>query len=142
MEVKEAEKTHFLYPGALYAQKGECVVSTILGSCVSVCLWDPLLKIGGINHYMLALWNGEGLPSPKYGNIAITKLIEKMLSLGRRKGDLKAMVFGGGEVLEPREVFLVGRATMSHRGKPVPVEELAVETTRQWFRENFHALDP
>lgn len=100
MEVKKVEKTHFLYPGALYAQKGECVVSTILGSCVSVCLWDPVLKIGGINHYMLALWNGEGLPSPKYGNIAITKLIEKILSLGSRKGDLKAKVFGGGEVLE------------------------------------------
>lgn len=50
--------------------------------------------------------------------------------------------FGGGEVLEPMEVYLVGRATMSHRGTVVPVEELAVETTRQWFRENFHALDP
>ena len=50
--------------------------------------------------------------------------------------------FGGGEVIEPMEVYLVGRATMSYRGIVVPVEELAVETTRQWFRENFHALDP
>jgi S-adenosylmethionine synthetase len=50
--------------------------------------------------------------------------------------------FGGGEVLEPMEVYLVGRATMSHRGTVVPIEELAVETTRQWFRKNFHALDP
>ncbi len=100
MEVKVTVKTHYLYPGTIYAGKGECTVSTILGSCVSVCLWDPVLKAGGINHYMLALWNGEGLPSPKYGNIAITKLIEKMLRLGSRKEDLKAKVFGGGEVLE------------------------------------------
>ena len=39
-------------------------------------------------------------------------------------------------------MYLVGRATMSHRGTNVPVEELAVETTHHWFRENFHALDP
>lgn len=50
--------------------------------------------------------------------------------------------FGGGEILEPMEVYLVGRATMSHRGTVVPIEELAVETTRQWFRKNFHAFDP
>jgi S-adenosylmethionine synthetase len=40
------------------------------------------------------------------------------------------------------EVYLVGRSTMSYNGTVVPVEQLAVETTRQWFRENFHALDP
>ena len=49
--------------------------------------------------------------------------------------------FGGGEVLEPIEIFLVGRATMSYKGIEAPVEELAVEGTRQWFREHFHALD-
>jgi len=91
---------HFLYPGTLFAKKGEYIVTTILGSCVSVCLWDPVLKVGGINHYMLALWNGEGLPSPKYGNIAIEKLIEKVLGFGSRKQNLKAKVFGGGEVLQ------------------------------------------
>ncbi len=57
-------------------------------------------------------------------------------------GGISRPAFGGGEVLEPMEVYLVGRATMSYRGTVVPVEELAVETTRQWFRENFHALDP
>jgi S-adenosylmethionine synthetase len=50
--------------------------------------------------------------------------------------------FGGGEVLEPIELFLVGRATMTFDGVAVPVEELAVEGSRQWFREHFHALDP
>ncbi len=92
--------THFLYPAALYASKAPTKVSTILGSCVAVCLYDPFLKIGGINHFMLPYWNGQGLASPKYGNIAIEKLIEKMLSLGSLKSNLKAKVFGGGEVIE------------------------------------------
>lgn len=106
METKETTKTHYLYPGAIFAHVEEYTVTTILGSCVAVCLWDPLLKIGGINHYMLALWNGEGLPSPKYGNIAISKLIEKMLFLGSRKENLKAKVFGGGEVLQTSSKLL------------------------------------
>lgn len=63
--------------------------------------------------------------------------VDKGLLFGGRS----APAFGGGKVLEPMEIFLVGRATMSHRGVDVPVEELAVEGTRQWFRENFHALD-
>ncbi len=49
---------------------------------------------------MLPYWNGQGLASPKYGNIAIEKLIEKMLSFGSLKSNLKAKVFGGGEVIE------------------------------------------
>lgn len=106
--VEKIEKgiNHFLYPGALFARNGQCVITTVLGSCVSICLWDPILKVGGMNHYMLPLWNGEGLPSPKYGNIAIPMLIEKMLSLGCRKDGLVAKYFGGGHVLENQNDFL------------------------------------
>lgn len=91
---------HFLYPAALFASNTPYKVTTILGSCIAVCLYDPVLQIGGINHFMLPLWNGQGLPSPKYGNIAIEKLIEKMLAYGSQQRNLKAKVFGGGEVIE------------------------------------------
>lgn len=94
------ENVHFLYPAALFASKTPHMVTTILGSCVAVCLYDQKLQIGGINHYMLPLWNGQGLASPKYGNIAIEKLIEKMVSLGCNKNGLQAKIFGGGEVIE------------------------------------------
>jgi S-adenosylmethionine synthetase len=49
--------------------------------------------------------------------------------------------FGGGEVTEPIDIFLAGRATMAFKGVQVPVEELAVEGSREWFRKRFHALD-
>lgn len=91
---------HFLYPATLFASNTPSMVSTILGSCVAVCLYDTVLQIGGINHFMLPLWNGQGLPSPKYGNIAIEKLLEKMYQMGSQKKNLKAKVFGGGEVIE------------------------------------------
>jgi chemotaxis protein CheD len=94
------ENIHFLYPAALFASKTPHMVTTILGSCVAVCIYDPIMRIGGINHYMLPLWNGQGLASPKYGNIAIERLIEKMINLGCNKSVMQAKVFGGGEVIE------------------------------------------
>ncbi len=107
-------KTHFLYPSALFASKEPYVVNTILGSCVAVCLYDPVMKIGGINHFMLPMWNGQGLASPKYGNIAIEKLIEKMISLGCNKKQLKAKVFGGANIFESNlEQFQIGERNIA-----------------------------
>jgi len=100
MGTETVQIDYYLYPGQIFAQKDMCMVTTVLGSCISVCLWDPVLNTGGINHYMLPLWNGEGLPSPKYGSVAIPKLIGKMLSMGSKKENLKAKVFGGGSVIQ------------------------------------------
>ena len=99
-DVEGGLAAHFLYPAAMYASKTPTLVSTILGSCIAVCFWDPTLKIGGINHFMLPFWNGQGLASPKYGNIAIDRLMEKMISMGSNPKSIKAKVFGGGEVIE------------------------------------------
>lgn len=96
--VKEI-KTHYLFPSTLFYTKEEHLVTTILGSCISVCLYDSTLKIGGINHYMMPLWNGSGLATPKYGNIAIEKLIDQMTALGSRRNKMIAKVFGGADQL-------------------------------------------
>ncbi len=99
----------FLYPSAIFVTKQPYIINTILGSCVAVCMWDKVLKFGGINHYMLPFWNGQGLASPKYGNIAIEKLIEKMIGLGSNKKNLIAKVFGGGEIIETQQnIFNIG----------------------------------
>jgi len=92
--------SYYLFPATLFASKEPHLISTILGSCVAVCLWDSELGYGGINHYMLPLWNGKGLASPKFGNIAIQKLYEKMLGLGCGKMNLQAKVFGGADILQ------------------------------------------
>ncbi len=93
---------YYLHPCGLFMNKKPHHVTTILGTCVSVCLWDQQLKIGGINHYMLPLWNGEGLASPKYGNIAIGKLLEKMDQSGSQRKNIIAKVFGGKEENNPQ----------------------------------------
>ncbi len=98
MVTKDIEK-YYLYPSSIFASESAHVVDTILGSCVAVCLFDIKLKIGGINHYMLPYWNGEGLASPKYGNIANEKLLEKLMKLGSSKQNIVAKLFGGANQL-------------------------------------------
>lgn len=96
---------HYLYPGTLFAHRHPHQVTTVLGSCVSVCLWDSVARVGGINHYLLPLWNGDGLPTPKYGNIAIVKLIEKVQALGAGS-KLVAKLFGGASMWEKTDGLL------------------------------------
>lgn len=112
---------HFLYASTIYAEGHPAEIQTVLGSCVSVCLFDTARKIGGMNHYMLPLWKGEGLATPKFGNIAIDKLLEKMLHLGSLKRNLVAKVFGGAEQLEEMSLYGIGR-----RNIQVATDQLAV----------------
>ena len=117
---------HYLYPGTLFADPRPHMVTTVLGSCVSVCLWDRELKIGGINHFLLPYWNGEGLPTPKYGNVAIDKLIERMLELGCRKNNLIAKVFGGAALWEDS----AGLMRVGERNVTLTVERLGEHRTQ------------
>ncbi len=103
-----AHKTHFLFPSTIFVSKEPYMVSTILGSCVAVCLHDRILNIGGINHYMLPLWNGDGLATPKFGNIAIQRLVDEMIKQGALRHNLIAKIFGGGDVLGAKVNFNIG----------------------------------
>jgi chemotaxis protein CheD len=96
---------HFLFPSTIHVSEIPCRVTTILGSCVAVCMWDKRKLIGGINHYMLPLWNGNGLATPKYGDIAIERLYKKMLSLGCVRSNLIIKVTGGAEVLDTKKGY-------------------------------------
>lgn len=105
---------HFLYPGAIHISPEPYVITTILGSCIAVCLYDPVLKIGGMNHYMLPLWNGQGLASPRYGNIAIEKLLSNLQSLGSSKNNIKAKIFGGAEIISTNvSQFMIGERNIN-----------------------------
>jgi chemotaxis protein CheD len=93
---------HFLYPGFLVVESAPHIITTILGSCISVCLWDTVTKTGGINHYIYPLYNmyprGCEEPSFKYGDIAIRELIQKTSAKGSKK--LIAKVFGGARMFQ------------------------------------------
>lgn len=131
---------HFLYPSTIFASPQPSRIQTILGSCVSVCLFDAQMCIGAMNHFMLPWWNGQGMPCPKYGDIAIKKLIEKMNSLGCTKENMVAKVFGGADqhamgqgtynigarnvataeaILAQERINIIARSTGGERGRKV-----------------------
>ena len=99
VQAPAAVPSHYLYPCMVFAHRQEHQVATVLGSCVAVCLRDPAVDVGGINHYMLPLWNGDGLATPKYGNIAMEKLIQALLDRGCAQARLVAKIFGGANVI-------------------------------------------
>jgi chemotaxis protein CheD len=88
----------FIGPGMIFCAQTPCVVSTVLGSCVAVCLWDTHVRVGGMNHYVLPHRLAEA-PSPRFGDVAIEQLLDGMTRLGCRVGSLQAKIFGGAEVL-------------------------------------------
>jgi chemotaxis protein CheD len=98
--MSDERQKHYLFPSTLFVSNTPHEVTTILGTCVAVCLFDSKNQVGGINHYMLPFWNGNGLPHPKYGNIAIARLYEKVLKSGAEKKNLVAKVFGGWTKLQ------------------------------------------
>jgi chemotaxis protein CheD len=85
----------YLHPGQVFASGEPALVTTVLGSCVSVCLWDPGSRVGGINHYLLPhVATPEG-SSARFGNVAVPELLDVLLRLGARRRSLVAKVFGG-----------------------------------------------
>ncbi len=88
----------FIHVGQIHVDKAPSAISTVLGSCVAVCVYDMSLGIGGMNHYLLPFWNGNGLQSPKFGNISIPKLIEAMMAKGSTPKTMEAKIFGGASM--------------------------------------------
>lgn len=88
----------FLMPGSIYIGSKPTVVTTILGSCIAVCLWDSVRHVGGMNHFVLPS-DMDGDCSARYGDVAIEALTKGLLGLGCRVQNLRAKVFGGAAVL-------------------------------------------
>ena len=99
----------YLFPAEIFVSSEPILISTVLGSCVAVCLWDSRAAIGGMNHYLLPLWNGDGLATPKYGNIAIRQLVEKVVAKGGERKNIQAKVFGGAAMWSTSDgLFAIG----------------------------------
>ncbi|MCG8333394.1 MAG: chemotaxis protein CheD [Proteobacteria bacterium] len=96
---------YILEPGDYYVTDKRVVIKTLLGSCVAACLFDPVNRIMGMNHFLLGS-EKKGLEgslitseSGRYGINAMELIINGMLKLGALKKNIKAKAFGGGNVL-------------------------------------------
>jgi chemotaxis protein CheD len=114
-------------PGPITVIQGDHVISrdpqtvltTVLGSCIAVCLYDPEAGIGGMNHFLLPGRTG-GAPEPgsgdlRYGAYAMELLINALLKQGAERRALCAKVFGGASMIGTRRHIGSGNAAFARR---------------------------
>jgi len=108
------------------------MISTVLGSCVSACIRDPIMGVGGMNHFMLPATkeNMEELSrtndAARYGNFAMEEMINEILKAGGRKENLEVKLFGGGKVLPGMNTLDIGSKNITFVRAYVALEGLKV----------------
>jgi chemotaxis protein CheD len=147
-----AARRVFLSPGDVLCMAEPTVVTTVLGSCVSVTLWDKDRRVGGLNHFVLP----RGGSGSRYGDVAMLELLEGVLDLGAHLRSLEAKVFGGAAVLPVggegsvgtanvgfalgelarRGIPIVGRRTGGERGRLLMFNTETGEAFVRWLAEH------
>ena len=94
-------------PGEYFVANTDIVIMTVLGSCISACIWDAKAGVGGMNHFMLPDGDGSDT-SGRYGSYAMELLINEIIKLGARRESMQAKVFGGGQVMAGFTTMNVG----------------------------------
>jgi chemotaxis protein CheD len=91
----------FLYPGEVCFTREPTIVSTVLGSCVSITMYHPLSKTGAMCHAMLPEHRRSSEPEPfRFVDSAVDHMIDTFRKLGIRKDEIEVKLFGGSDVVE------------------------------------------
>lgn len=91
-------KSIYLLPGQWVVAHEAAEITTILGSCVAVCVFDRVRRIGGMNHFLLASGGTAFEERGRYGDSACDDLLQCFIASGSRLFDLEARVLGGASV--------------------------------------------
>jgi chemotaxis receptor (MCP) glutamine deamidase CheD len=120
----------YVHPGQVAAFAQAVQVSTVLGSCVAICLYDDEAGIGGLNHFVLPDLSTTDT-STRYAGPAFRELLTRLRSLGARSSRLQAKVFGGSDTLGFSAETTIGarnvesaRALLALAGIPIVGEDV------------------
>jgi chemotaxis protein CheD len=126
-----------IVPGELFVTPHDESISTILGTSLSVCVRDPVLRIGGMNHFILPLQTNETTGATtrdtkeamQYGRSVMERLLREVLKLGASRERLKAKMYGGGRHMQPghdasESTIAFARRYLREQGVPVVAEKL------------------
>ncbi|MBN1381534.1 MAG: chemotaxis protein CheD [Deltaproteobacteria bacterium] len=86
---------YLLLPGHIYLTQEATRLSTVLGSCVAVTLWDSKKEYGGMAHFLYPFIGDRKKATAEYGNVAVKYLVETFLDNGSKEKALRAQIFGG-----------------------------------------------
>lgn len=135
-EEKRPEQ-YYLEPGYIYWATQPTLISTVLGSSVSVCLFDRKQKIAGMNHFLFPRTGDKESATGRFGNAATLALIRMMIQNGSRASDLEAQILGGAynRSVSKENIGLnnrkVARKVLGKYGVPVVSEDCGGEKGRK-----------
>lgn len=103
-----------------------------LGSCISVCIYDPVAKVGGMAHIVLPVSNpsAPGPPSTKYADVAIPALLQQLLQHGASKRRLIVKIIGGARMIQAAgfdDTIEMGVRNLAMVEKTLAAEGLTIE---------------
>lgn len=115
-------------PNEYFVTDRELMISTVLGSCVAACIHDPVVNLGGMNHFMLPEGdlNSPASATMRYGAFAMEVLINELLKAGAVRERLQAKVFGGGAVLASMQQMNIGERNAEFVLKYLALERITV----------------
>lgn len=133
-----------LWAGDLVVAAAPLRLSTVLGSCVSVCLYDRQRRFGGMNHFLVP----RGNATAHHGDWATSRLIDRMRQLGSALEDVEGKVFGGGSPLRlEHDTLAVGaenvqmaRHILGRFGIPIVAERVGHAAGVRLFFENWSGV--
>jgi chemotaxis protein CheD len=125
-------KMHVIQGEHAVSRDQNVVMTTLLGSCIAVCLHDPVAGVGGMNHFLLAETN-DGVrfedAAMRYGAYAMEVLINDLMKMGASRDRLEAKIFGGAKMFEALNDVGVGNAAFAKRflqDEGIPVTGVSV----------------
>ena len=137
----------YVHVGQVFTAATPHVVSTVLGSCVSIALWDSLTGKGGLNHYLLPHHMTNGAASARFARPALEELLRQLRALGVAPTNLRAKLFGGASVVAATpsdrtplglQNVAVARELLAEAGIPIVADDVGGEHGRKLV---FHTHD-
>ncbi len=120
-----------ILPGEFYVTQDAEIITTVLGSCVSVCIYDLAAQVGGMNHFMLpaSTANSGNVTSEsfRFGDVAMEQLINEVLKAGGDKKRLKFKAFGGGHIIQ--KMTSIGDSNINFLKKFMALEGFSLDIT-------------
>ena len=161
---KPLVEDYMLKPGYIFLPHQPTVISTVLGSSISVCLYDRKTGRGGMNHFLFPRREKPQRPTAKYGNVAVAALVRMMINCGATVKTMEAQIFGGAflpsvmsldigrtnletarTILKNRKIKIVSEDTGGELGRKIVFNtasfEIAVLRVERLRNSDWHPYD-
>ncbi len=128
---------YYLEPGYIFISEKPAIISTVLGSCVAVCLYDHKRMAGGMSHFQFPGTRSKNHATARYGNAALPCLIQMIIDGDSGKKQLEAQIFGGAHnpEISPKNIGIeniaIAKKILAREGIRVVSEDVGGEKGRK-----------